>query len=88
MRANDVNEGMPKVEPADVFQKLVPFPLPSKFVDEIIEEDKIKNPQFKLSDTNKITNRYLLIILKLMMILIYFTEKLKLLKKAMIKLKQ
>jgi len=52
MRANDVNEGMPKVEPADVFQKLVPFPLPSKFVDEIFEEDKIKNPQYKLSDTN------------------------------------
>ena len=66
MRANDVNESnvkiqgtlilfnndMPKVEPADVFQKLVPFPLPSKFVDEIIEEDNIKNPQYKLSDTN------------------------------------
>ncbi len=26
------NNDMPKVEPADVFQKLVPFSLPSKFV--------------------------------------------------------
>ncbi len=27
------NNNMPKVEPADVFQTLVPFSLPSKFVD-------------------------------------------------------
>lgn len=46
------NNDMPKCEPADVFQKLVPFSLPSKFVDEITEEDKIKNPHYKLSDSN------------------------------------
>jgi hypothetical protein len=46
------NNDMPKCEPADVFQKLVPFSLPSKFVDEITEDDKIKNPHYKLSDTN------------------------------------
>jgi hypothetical protein len=46
------NNDMPKCEPADVFQKLVPFSLPSKFVDEISEEDKIKNPHYKLSDSN------------------------------------
>ena len=58
MRANDesnvrkqgtlilFHNDMPKVEPADVFQKLVPFPLPSKFVDETTEEDKIKNPHY------------------------------------------
>jgi hypothetical protein len=28
------NNDMPKVEPAGVFQKLVPYALPSKFVDE------------------------------------------------------
>ena len=43
---------MPKVEPADVFQKLVPFSLPSKFVDEITEEDLKHNPHYKLSDSN------------------------------------
>ena len=32
--------------------KMVPFSLPSKFVDEISEEDKIKNPHYKLSDSN------------------------------------
>ena len=42
---------MPKCEPADVFQKIVPFSLPSKFVDEITEDDKIKTPHYKLSDT-------------------------------------
>lgn len=46
------NNDMPKCEPADVFQKLVAFSLPSKFVDEITEEDKIKNPHYKLSDSN------------------------------------
>ena len=46
------NNDMPKCEPADVFQKLVAFSLPSKFVDEISEEDKIKNPHYKLSDSN------------------------------------
>ena len=46
------NNDMPKCEPADVFQKLVAFSLPSKFVDEISEEDKIKNPHYKLSDNN------------------------------------
>jgi hypothetical protein len=46
------NNDMPKCEPADVFQKLVPFSLPSKFVDEITEEDKEKNPHYKLSDSN------------------------------------
>jgi hypothetical protein len=34
-----LNNDMPKVEPADVFQKLVPFPLPPKYVDEIHRED-------------------------------------------------
>ena len=46
------NNDMPKCEPADVFQKLVAFSLPSKFVDEITEEDEIKNPHYKLSDSN------------------------------------
>ena len=46
------NNDMPKVEPADVFQKLVPFSLPSKFVDEINEDDIKKNPHYKLSDPN------------------------------------
>jgi hypothetical protein len=46
------NNDMPKVEPADVFQKLVPFSLPSKFVDEIHIEDLKKNPHYKLSDPN------------------------------------
>ncbi len=46
------NNDMPKVEPADVFQILVPFSLPSKFVDEIHIEDLIKNPHYKLSDPN------------------------------------
>ena len=46
------NNDMPKVEPADVFQKLVPFSLPSKFVDEITEEDLKHNPHYKLSDSN------------------------------------
>jgi hypothetical protein len=41
---------MPKVEPADVFQKLVPFLLPSKFVDEINEDDLKKNSNYELSD--------------------------------------
>ena len=35
---------MPKVEPADVFQKLIPFSLPSKFVDEITQDDLKKKP--------------------------------------------
>jgi hypothetical protein len=35
-----------------VFQKLVPFSLPSKFVDEINEDDIKKNPHYKLSDPN------------------------------------
>jgi hypothetical protein len=61
MRTNYVNEidvrilfnnDMPKVEPADVFQKLVPFSLTSKFVDEIHIEDLKKNPHYKLSDPN------------------------------------
>ncbi len=43
---------MPKVEPADVFQKLVPFSLPSKFVNENFEDDVEKNPHYKLSDPN------------------------------------
>ena len=46
------NNDMPKVEPCDVFQKLVPFSLPSKFVDEITEEDLKRNPHYKLSDPN------------------------------------
>ena len=46
------NNDMPKVEPADVFQKLVPFSLPSKFVDEITEEYLKRNPHYKLSDPN------------------------------------
>jgi len=46
------NNDMPKAEPADVFQKLVPFSLPSKFVDDITEDDKIKNPHYKKSDPN------------------------------------
>ena len=46
------NNDMPKVEPADVFQKLIPFSLPSKFVDEISEEDLKRNPHYKLSDPN------------------------------------
>ena len=45
-------EYYPKVEPADVFQKLIPFSLPSKFVDEITEEDLKHNPHYKLSDSN------------------------------------
>ncbi len=47
-----INNDMPKVEPADVLQKLVPFSLPSKFVDEISEDDIKKNPHYKLSDPN------------------------------------
>jgi hypothetical protein len=43
---------MPKLEPADVSQKIVPFSLPSKFVDEINEDDLKKNPHDKLSDPN------------------------------------
>jgi hypothetical protein len=43
---------MPKVEPADVFQNLVQFSLPSKFVDVINEYDIKKNPHYKLSDPN------------------------------------
>jgi hypothetical protein len=43
---------MPKVGPADVFQKFVPFSLPSKFVDEIYEDNLKKNPHHKLSDLN------------------------------------
>jgi hypothetical protein len=43
---------MPKVEPADVFQKLFPFSLPSKFVDEINEDDFKMNPHYKLSGPN------------------------------------
>ncbi len=66
MRTNDVNEinvriqgtlilfnnDMPKVEPPDVFQKLVSFSLPSKFVYDINEDDIKKNPHYKLSDPN------------------------------------
>ncbi len=37
---------MPKVEPADVSQKLVPFSLPSKFEAEISEDDLKKNPHY------------------------------------------
>ena len=42
---------MPKVEPADVFQKLVPFSLPSKFVDEITQDDLKRNPHYKVADS-------------------------------------
>ena len=42
---------MPKVEPADCFQKLIPFSLPSKFVDEITEDDLKKNPHYKVADS-------------------------------------
>ncbi len=40
---------MPKLEPADVFQKLIPFSLPSKFVDEITQDDLKKNPHYKVA---------------------------------------
>ena len=43
---------MHPIKPADVFQNLVPFSLPSKFVDEINEDDITKNPHYKLSDPN------------------------------------
>jgi hypothetical protein len=46
------NKDMPKVELADVFQKLVPYSLPSNFFDEIYREDLKKNPHYKLSDPN------------------------------------
>ncbi len=39
------------VEPADVFQKLIPFSLPSKFVDEITQDDLKKNPHYKVADS-------------------------------------
>ena len=42
---------MPKVEPADCFQKLIPFSLPSKFVDEITQDDLKKNPHYKVADS-------------------------------------
>jgi hypothetical protein len=42
---------MPKVQPADVFQKLIPFSLPSKFVVEINEDDLEKNPHYKVADS-------------------------------------
>ena len=45
------NNDMPKVEPADVFQKLIPFSLPSKFVDEITQDDLKKNPHYKVADS-------------------------------------
>ena len=45
------NNDMPKVEPADCFQKLIPFSLPSKFVDEITQDDIKKNPHYKVADS-------------------------------------
>ena len=39
---------MSEVEPADCFQKLIPFSLPSKFVDEITQDDLKKNPHYKV----------------------------------------
>ena len=38
---------MPKVEQADVFHKLKPFWLPSKFVDERTQDDFEKKPHYE-----------------------------------------
>jgi hypothetical protein len=42
---------IPKIEPHDVYEKLIPFPLKSKFVEEKITPELLKeNPYYKKSD--------------------------------------
>ena len=44
---------IPKIEPNDVYEKLIPFSLKSKFVEEEITPELLKeNPYYKKSDEN------------------------------------
>ena len=51
---------IPKIEPNDVYEKLIPFSLKSKFVEEEITPQLLKeNPYYKKCDTelrNKVNN--------------------------------
>lgn len=43
---------LPTIKPSDTYESMVPFNCPSKFVDNITNDDKINNPHYKLKDNS------------------------------------